>query len=256
MKDFKLKDAEHVVKPRSNKKLVDETVAKIKETGEVSPKDYIEVTQSNKKQNRIKDVEPQLIKAKNEGSLGVPGSFFDLSIQEQSMLMFYLSSDFVNPITDKKTHMNIVQSYVTAYLTEDEIKQIWKLQEITDGDGNVYATKLRVKNTKKYAEMQANALAKFNQNAKIQEVWQDLVRLSFGADPGDMIRNAILQDALFSEDKTDKNANRRMAVDILGLGKENQGNTLNVFLDGGGKELAQALGKDDYVVVEDDLKID
>lgn len=256
MKDFKLKDAEHVIKPRSNKKLVDETVKRIKETGEVTPKEYIEITQPNKKQNRIKEVEPQLLKAKEAGTLGVPPSFFDLSIQEQSMLMFYLSSDFVHPITGKPTHMNILQSYISAYMEKSEVLQIWEIVELTNKDGETYDTKLKIKNPKRYADVQAKALTKFNQNPKITETWQDMVKLTFGSDPGDMIRNAILQDALYSEQQADKNANRRMAIDILGLGKEHQGNILNVFLDGGGKELADALKHDEYIVTVADLEVD
>jgi len=45
----------------------------------------------------------------------------------------------------------------------------------------------------------------------MMEAWNDLIRLTFGANPEDMIRNAIMTDAIYAENAADKNANRRMA---------------------------------------------
>ena len=167
------------------------------------------------------------------------------------MLMFYLSSDFVHPVLQKRTHMNILYSYVTAYLDDDELKKIWTFEVMED-----MSLKLRVKNSKKYAEVQSKALETFNRNPLIVEVWNDLVRMSFGADPESLIKNAIIKDALYSDNNADKNSNRRMAIDILAMNKESGNNTLNVFLDGGGKELTEALSRDDFIVVENDLEVD
>ena len=256
MKDFKLKEAEHVVSPRANKKLVDRTVTKIKETGDITPKEYIEVIQPNKKGNRIKDVEAELVEAKQTNSLGVPPTFFDLSLQEQAMLMFYLSSDFEHPLTHKKTHMNILHSYISAYLSDTEIKSIWEIIELRNEHGDIMGYKSKVKNSKKYAEVQSRALIKFNENPKITEVWNDLVKMTLGAEPADLLRNAIIQDALYAEQYQDKNANRKLAVDILGMGGEKAGASVNVFLDGGGKELVEALSGDKYVVKKEDLEVE
>lgn len=247
MKEFSLKDADNIVKKRSNKKLTEETIAKIKETGEVTPKDYLEVMQPKKKGDYVNEVEPELAKARNENQLGVPSSFFELTIREQSMLMFYLSPDFVHPITGKRTHMNILHSYITAYLEDDEIGKIWQLTD----KGNIG----KIKNYRKYAEVQAKAIEVFNKNPMITEAWNDLVRMSFGAEPETLLKNAILQDALHSDNPADKNANRRMALEILGVNKES-GNTVNVFLDGGGRELVEVLETaDNMITTESDLEI-
>jgi uncharacterized protein YqeY len=251
MKDFELKDANNIVKKRSNKKLQQEAVERIKETGHVSASDYLQVTNPKKKNNSIKDVEPELVKAKEENHLGVPSTFYLLTPQEQSMLMFYLSSDFVHPVTNKRTHMNILQSYIASYVEDDEIGKVWELKEDEHGNRKLG----RIKNAKKYAELQTLAIQRFNQNPVMMEAWNDLIRLTFGANPEDMIRNAIMTDAIYAENSADKNANRRMAIDILNLGQDKQNQSINIFLDGGGKELAEVYKNDDYIVTIDDLDV-
>lgn len=251
MKDFELKDADNIVKKRSNKKLQEEAVKRIKETGHVSASDYLQVTNPKKKTNAIKDVEPELVKAKEENHLGVPSTFYELTPQEQSMLMFYLSSDFIHPVTNKRTHMNILQSYIAAYVSDDEIEKTWEIKE--DKEGN--RTLGKVKNSKKYTELNTSAIQRFNQNPVMMEAWNDLVRLTFGANPEDMIKTAIMKDALYAENQADKNANRRMAIDILGISDERNQQSINIFLDGGGKELAEVYSDDDYIVTMDDLDV-
>lgn len=247
MKEFSLKDADNVVKKRSNKKLTENKIAKIKETGEVTASDYLEVMQPKKQKDYIGEVEPELAKARNENQLGVPSSFFDLTIKEQSMLMFYLSPDFVHPITNKRTHMNILHSYITAYLDDDEIGKVWEITK----SGKIG----KIKNYKKYAEVQAKAIEVFNKNPMITEAWNDLVKMTFGAEPETLIKNAILHDALHAEAPADKNANRKMALEILGVNRE-ASNTVNVFLDGGGRELVEVLdSKDNMITTESDLEI-
>jgi len=46
-----------------------------------------------------------------------------------------------------------------------------------------------------------------------------------------------------------------MAIDILNLGQDKQGQSINIFLDGGGKELAEVYKDDDYIVTMDDLEL-
>ena len=252
IKDFELKDAGNIVKKRSNKKLQEEAVKRIKDTGNVTPSDYLQVTNPKKKSNLVKEVEPELVKAKEENQLGVPSTFYKLTPQEQSMLMFYLSSDFVHPITNKRTHMNVLQSYIASYVDDDEISKIWEVIETPNGE-----TKLgKIKNYKKHTELQAHAIQRFNQNPLMIETWNDLVRMSFGAEPAQMIKTAIMKDALYSEETHDRNANRKMAIEILGMKEETQNQSVNIFLDGGGKELAQVFSNDEYVVTMDDLEVD
>jgi len=253
MKDFELKNTGNLQKKRSNKKLEEEAAQRIKETQNVTPSDYLTVTNPKKKNNKAKEVEPELVKAKEENHLGVPNTFYDLSIQEQSMLMFYLSSDFEHPITGKRTHMNIIQSYVSAYLDEDEIEKIWNI--FYDDDGNV--EKIKIKNSKKYAELQQKAMMTFNSNPKIKEAWNDLVEMTFGAEPQELIKNAILQDALYAEQASDKNSNRKLAVEILGMNEKSDDSTsVNVFLHGGGKELTEIMPADSDIVTAKDLEVD
>lgn len=254
MKDFKLKGAEEYIKPRTNKKLAEEAVQRTKDTKEVTPEDYIGIVNPKKKGDSIKEVEPELIKAKEEGQLGVPNSFFELSIEEQSMLMFYLSSDFINPITGKRTHMNILHSYVTAYLSEEEIEKVWNIE--FDKKGKV--TKFAVKNPKKYASLQASAISKFHQNPAMNQAWQDLIKMTFGANPEDMVKQAILKDALEGETSSDRNTNRRMAIDILGLTQsdKDEAQGVNIFLEGGGKELAEVFKNKNTIVTADDLEVE
>ena len=251
MKEFELKDADNVIKPRANKKLQDEAVERIKETKHVTASDYVSVVNPKKKNNRVKEVEPELVKAKEENHLGVPNSFYNLDVQEQTMLMLYLSPDFINPLTGNRTHMNVLESYVATYLDEKEIEDIWEVVQKKD---KRYVT--QVKSPKKYAQLKKNAVEAFS-NPVLKETWNDMVRMTFGANPEDMLKNAILQDALYAEKSSDKNANRKMALDIFKVSEKEQNNTLNVFVQGGGKEMADVLRQagDEYVTTEDDLEV-
>jgi len=251
MKDFGIKDSGNLTKKRKNKKLQEEAVKKIKETKRVEPEDYLKVSQDKQS---LKEVEPELAIAKEENHLGVPNSFYELTIDEQSMLMLYLSNDFISPLTGKRTGMNILESYIATHLDESEVEKIWELTY--DGDGNVTGIK-KIKNSRKFAQIKADAMNAFHKNPKLLEAWNDMSKMALGADPKQMLENAILQDALYSEKYQDKNANRRFALDIFNIGNENEGGqTLNIFLEGGGKELAEIHKDDEFVTTEDDLDVD
>lgn len=259
MKDFKLRGSDNIIKKRANKKLIDKDLEDIKETGEVTPKKYLSVTNPKKKGDNISKVEPEMQKAKDENQLGVPDSFYELNAQEQAMLMFYLSSDFVHPVTGKHTHMNVLQSYITVFLDEDDIFSIWEESIKKDEDGKERTVIGKVKNYQKLAQVKLEAMQMFNRNPNMKKAWTDMVKMSFGEDPKELVRNAIITDSLYSEDTTDKNQNRKMAVDILGLkeDKENEVN-VNLFTEGGGRELVKAtkeLTNDDFTADDDDLEI-
>lgn len=249
-----------MVKPVKNKKLTKEVIDKVKETNTMTKEDYVQIASNN----AIKEVEPQALKMKEENALGVPHSFYDLSIENQNMIMFYLDPDFYNEDILEKTHMNVLASYVTAYLDEKEIEKIWDIRKVPvkDDKGNVlgWDFEKKIKNYKKYNETKVKALETFHKNPKIHETWQGLIKLHFGVNPKDLLQNAILQDALHAQNYQDKNANRKMAMDMFGMGKEtNNGIQINVYEDGGGKNLAHAIKnftEDDYVVTDDDLDVD
>ena len=244
-----------MVKPIKNKKLAEETVKKVKDTGKIEKEDYVILTKNDK----IKDVAPEAVAMVQENSLGVPNSFYELSVENQNMLMFYLDPEFYNDELGCKTHMNVLASYVSAYLEPKEIHTVWKIEYVKDDDGVVVDVKKKIKNYKKYNEIKIKAMEAFHQNPEIHNTWRGLIELHFGVNPKDLLQNAILQDALYAENHYDKNTNRKMAMDMLGLGKDvNNGVQINVFEDGGGKHLAQAikdLTDDDYIVTEDDLDV-
>lgn len=251
MKDFGIKDSGNLTKKRKNKKLQEEAVQRVKEKDKVEPEDYMHVAQDKKS---LSEVEPQMAKAKEENHLGVPHSFYELTIDEQSMLMLYLSSDFISPLTGKRTHMNILESYIATHLDEDDVNKIWEV--IKDENGDIQSIK-KIKSSRKYAQLKADAMSAFHQNPKLMETWNDMVTMTFGADPQSMVKNAILKDALYSEKASDKNANRRMALDIFNIGGDNEGGqTLNIFMQGGGKELAKLHEADDFITTADDLDVD
>lgn len=259
MKDFKLRGSDNIIKKRANKQLIDDDLKHIKETGEVTPKEYLSVTKPKKKGDNISKVDVEMQKAKDENQLGVPDSFYELNAEEQAMLMFYLSSDFVHPVTCKHTHMNVLQSYITAFLDEDDIFSIWEKKIKKNEDGEEVLVTGKVKNYKKFANVKLEAMGMFKKNPNMQKAWTDMVKMSFGEDPKEMVRNAILTDSLYSEDNTDKNQNRKMAVDILGLKEDKEADvSINLFTDGGGKELVRAtkgLTGDEFTTDEDDLEI-
>ena len=244
--------------PKENKTLVDEAIKRVKETKHVTEDDYLLITKSK----RESEVQPELVKAKEENALGVPNSFYELTLPEQSMLMYYLSNDFCHPLIGKRTHMDMLISYITAYISDDEVKKVFKERVIRDENGvildRVYD---KVKNYKKYNEWKVEALRHFNTSPQIKKAWNHLVEMTFGMEPQELLKAVILQDALTAPTAGDRNANRKMMIDMLGIGKEyeQQGNQFNVFLQGGGSELASTIKNvtgDDYIVTEDDLSVD
>jgi len=259
MKDFKLRGTEHLVKKRSNKKLTEQQLKKVEDSGEVDEKSYLTITQPKKKKNHVKEYETKLSKAKNENHLGVPQSFYKLSAPEQAFLMYYLSSDFVHPITMKHTHMNLLQSYITVFCDEDDIFSIWEKEYVEDDNGNKHPVIGKVKNYNKRAEIEQRAMEMFHQNPDISRTWADMIEMSFGAEPEKLVKNAILKDALFAEKSSERNANRNLAVKVLNLDKQaDDSGTVNVFIEGGGKELLNAISKnanDDGIVTEEDLEV-
>ena len=256
IKEFDIKQGGRAPKKRANKKLVDEAMARVKGTGEISEDDYLAIT----KAGRENEVEPEVAKMKSENALDVPNSFFELTIPEQSMLMFYLSRDYVCPFTYKRTYMNMLHSYATSHLDEKEINKIWTIDVVRDETGSVVDYKLKIKNHDKYNRTNKDALRAFNNNPDIVKAWSELVKMKFVIQPEDLIKTAIIQDALEAENYKDRNQNRKMALDILQIGQKiDQAQMFNVFLQGGGAELAEAaknLSDNQFITTKDDLKVD
>ena len=258
IRDFGLKESGNIVKKRGNKKLAMEAAESIKAKGVVGAEDYVKVI---KDEGSVRSVEKELGEMKENNALGVPNSFYELTVPEQGMMMFFLSRDFVHPLTRKRTHMNVTQSYIASHLNEDEIFSIWEKIEMTGEEGEPIGEAYtgKVKNYKKLHELEAKALSVFSMNSKMGEVWRSLSAMTFGVNPEDLLKTAILQDALHSNDYRDKNANRKMALEMLGIGKdkESEAARINVFTEGGGKELAEVLQKfsnQSTVVTIDDLE--
>lgn len=244
--------------PKENKKLVDEAINRVKETKRVTEDDYLLIANAE----RESEVQAEMVKAKEENSLGVPNSFYDLTLPEQSMLMYYLSNDFYHPLIQKRTHMDMLMSYITAYVSDEEIMKVYKPRSVLNDKGVVVDVVYdKVRNYTKYNEWKVEALKSFNSSPQIKKAWNHLVEITFGIEPKELLKAVILQDALTADTAGDRNANRKMMIDMLGIGKEHeaQGQQFNVFLQGGGRELASTIKDvtgDEYIVTEDDLSVD
>ena len=244
-------------KEKKNKELVEEAIKRVKETKEVSDDDYLTITQAGKE----KEVQFEMAKAKEENALGVPNSFYELTLPEQSMLMYYLSNDFYHPLLGVRTHMNMLVSYITAYIPDEEVKKVYKKREIYNENGDLVDIRYdKIKNYTKYNQWKVESLKAFNQNPQIKKAWNELVEITFGIEPRELLKAVILQDALTADTAGDRNANRKMMIDMLGIGKEHDtAPQFNVFMQGGGSELASTIKQfteDDYIVTEDDLSVD
>lgn len=264
MKDFSLKGAEKKVSGKVNKKILDETVKEIKDNKQVTEKDYVTlISPKGKSQDRdkaLRQVQPELATAKRENLFAVPSKFYDLTPVEQSMLMFYTSSDFVNPVTNKRTHMDVLQSYITACVEEDDLFKVFDKVE-KDVNGVVNYVTGKVISPRRYATMKQKALETWNANPDLREVFSDMVAVEFGADPETMLKNAILTDALYAKEYQDKNQNRKMALDILGVGKQKDEdrNHVDIYVGGGGSKLVEMVVNitgDKYGVTDDDFVVD
>ena len=189
--------------------------------------------------------------ALSEGTLSIPEEITQLPMRAQYMLAFYNDRDFVNEETGKKTYQDIVESYIATLEDSSFVAQAFLEQEFNDGKGNVFIKKVpNPANKQIYMRIKQHAISFWNNNnlSQLVDIFKKL--LYGGRRQEEVLKDAILDDALYHDDLKFKISSRNQAIKVMGMDKNVQTLGQDVWLKGGGKEfgkhLASYLGNEGY----------
>ena len=180
--------------------------------------------------------------ARHENSilLNVPKSLAEKGYLAVRLFMYFMDNDTVNEFTGNKTYMNVEESYIMsgvyndAYLEKIYTSEEVEIEKYKNGTRWVdYETKYKVINKKADQEIRAEALRYWQQNG-LNVYFEEVALMKMGnIDPEQLLRVQIIQDAL--RDGDDQMANRRLAVDILGMKVKKETTAINLKTRGGGE---------------------
>jgi hypothetical protein len=198
------------------------------------------------KDNKLDTYENEIALAK--GGLTIPKEILELPIQAQTVLSFYNDKDYINKETGRKTFNDIVESYIASIEDTTWIEDIFEKFDIYDKNDHVAGYKTIVKPEKKqqYTLLKTKAISYWNeQNLNMMvEIFKSL--MLGGRKREDMLKDAIVDDALFHPDDNFRLKNRSLAVKVMGMDKNVQMLGMDVWQKGGGREfgshMAKALG--------------
>lgn len=180
--------------------------------------------------------------ALSEGALSIPKEILELPPKAQYVLAFYNDKDFVNKETGKNTYQDIVESYIAATEDTSYVAKAFKEQ-----DGVIVPN---AENKQIYMKVKQRAISFWNNNqlSQLVEVFKKL--MYGGRKQEEILKDAIIDDALYHEDINIKIKSRNQAIKILGMDKNVQTMGQDVWLKGGGREfgkhLSGYLGNDSY----------
>ena len=181
--------------------------------------------------------------ALSEGALSIPKEILELPIKAQYVLAFYNDKEFINKETGKNTYQNVVESYIAASEDSSVVKKAFKKNE----DGVMVPDP---ENKHIYMKVKQHALSFWNNNnlSQIVDIFKKL--MYGGRRQEELLKDAIIDDALFNDDVDIRLKSRNQAIKILGMDKNVQSIGQDVWLKGGGKEfgkhLSQYLNNDGY----------
>jgi hypothetical protein len=195
------------------------------------------------KSGKLEEYENEI--ALSKGALSIPTEIVELPVKAQEMLSFYLDKDYVNKITYKKTYNNIVESYIACLDETKYLDKVFILNNIYDENGNLINVTTKPNPEKKhiYLKLKQHAISFWNEN-NLQSVVPIFKKLMLGGiKQEDMLKDAIIEDALFHEDMAYRMRNRTLATKVLGMDKPQAQSGQNVWLLGGGKSFGQHLAQ-------------
>ena len=178
-------------------------------------------------------------------SLTIPREIMELPIQAQTVLSFYNDKDFMNEETGNKVYNNIVESYIASLDDTSWVADIFEKFTISDRDGNAVGYRTMVKPEKKtqYTMLKSKAISFWNEHNlnQVIDIYKQL--MLGGRKREDMLKDAIVDDALFHPDDNYRLKSRAQAIKVMGMDKNVVMQGLDVWLKGGGKEFGTHMAK-------------
>jgi|GEM_PF-4006610 len=191
------------------------------------------------------------------GSISFPKPFMELNQFEQQIVLLYIDRDFIEPITQKKTENDFFISFIAAYPEKSVVDKAFHTvrrvvgKDREGGEITEIVSEPNPENMVMYLKLQTQATI-IKRSSSLKDIAKSMreIMTNDGLKDEDIIERAIMQDAI-SRDKTAYTMqNRKLAIDIKGLKKPMNLQTINVYNDGGGKKankvIVDAVGNDNY----------
>lgn len=168
---------------------------------------------------------------------------------ETNFVFHFLDKEMTNPFNNKKTKNDLLNSFIMTFDNHDEISNlIWEVRPYLTGydkDGNeLFEPRTYIKDYVLFRRWKSRAIKYWNDKGLDRYIdnFRDLIE-------GNLDRKEILKDAIFNDAISDevseniKIQNRRLMVDILGLKNTRDTSGVNIFVSGGGREMAKSIEK-------------
>lgn len=210
---------------------------KVEPLKDIDENNYFDILRDGK----LEEYENEI--ALSKGALQIPNEIVELPIKAQEMLSFYLDKDYVNKITYKKTYNNILESYIACLDNHKMLEGVFEETIIYDEAGRAVGQTTKPNPEKKhiYMRLKQLAISYWNEN-NLQSVVPIFKKLMLGGiKQEDMLKDAIVDDALYHDDVAYRMRNRTLATKILGMDKPKAQVGQNVWLIGGGKDFGKHL---------------
>lgn len=179
-----------------------------------------------------------LSRHENSILVNVPKGLAEKGSLAVSVFMYYMDSENINEFTGNRTYMNVEEAYISSGVYSDsylekvygvEIKEVEKFK---GGSSYIdYEEKYYIKNKRENQRIRAEAM-RYWQDNNLSTFFEEIALLKMGnIDPEKLLRVQIIQDAL--RDGENQIANRKMAIDILGMKVKKQSEAINLKTRGG-----------------------
>lgn len=169
----------------------------------------------------------------------------EIGEMETNFVFHFLDNDMINPYTEKKTKNDFLNSFIMTFDNHDEIsKSIWITEQVNVGtyDEPKYEIKVRIKDYVLYRRWSSRAIKYWNDKNLNRYINNFRELLEGGLNRADVLKDVIFSDAI-SDDVSErvKLDSRRQMVDILGLKNTKDNSGVNIFVSGGGREMANSI---------------
>ena len=192
-----------------------------------------------------------------EQAIDLPPAFMRLEEQQQQMILLYLEPEYLETYSGKYTKDDVFASFLATYKNKDLLNKIFATDEVvvgTDSEGNKLTREIKVINQDympQYLRLKAYAKSLWKSN-NLKEMVKTMreIMSNDGFKDEELLERSIIDDALAKDKSAYTMRNRSLAVKIKGMEKSNALQQINVYVEGGGRQLNRTIiessGNDNY----------
>lgn len=173
----------------------------------------------------------------------------EIGEKETNYVFHFLDDEMVNPTNHKKTKNDFLNSFIMTFDNHEEITNlIWEERKVTTGydkDGNeLIELRSYIKDYPLYRKWSSRSMKYWNDKDLYQYIDNFRQLLEGNLDRAEILKDVIYRRAI-SDDVSERvmlDSTRQM-IDILGLKNVRDTSGVNVFISGGGKQMANSMEK-------------